>query len=221
MVSHVAAGALVLLTGLLNFINRKGTNAHRKLGLVYVAGMAWIFISALLIITFYRFSAFLLVVGVVSFYAAFTGYRVTKRKNIGEEKWYDWLASGLTALFGAGLLGYGFYVSQTFGFGHPLVILSFLFGFFTALAAFSDLRFFLKPTPDLYKLWWLRQHISAIGGSYIAAITAFAVQNGNLFMPGSDYQWLLWIIPTVIFSPVIAMYQRRYKTRRKYATNPA
>ncbi|MEQ9373700.1 MAG: hypothetical protein RIG68_00855 [Imperialibacter sp.] len=218
LISHASAGALVLLTGLLNFISKKGGNLHKKLGIAYVLGMAWIFVSAILIIAFYRFSAFLMVVGVVSFYATFTGYRVTKRKKLGEHTWVDLSASGLTMAFGIGLVGYGFYVGSVAGFGVSLAILSYIFGFFTAFAAYRDLAFLLKPKEETYKLWWLRQHISAIGGSYIAAITAFAVQNGDRIMGGSQYQWLLWLIPTVIFTPAIIFFQRKFKTRKEHIT---
>ncbi len=217
--SHVLAGALVLITGLLNFIVKKGGLAHRKLGIAYVVGMAWVFVSVVLIVTFYRFSLFLLVVGVLSFYSTYTGFRVTKRKAIGDEKWFDWMASVLSMLFGAGLVGYAVYLSATLGLAAPLTILSFIFGVFSFLNGFQDFRFFMFPRTELHKLWWLQKHISAIGGSYIAAVTAFTVQNGDRLMPGSEYQWLLWILPALLASPVIAVFTRRYapKGRPKLA----
>lgn len=217
LLSHVAAGVLVLLTGFMNFLTAKGSKLHRRIGLLYVAGMSWIFVSALLIISFYRFSPFLLVIAVLSFYATFCGYRVTKRKKPGQERWYDWAASALTSLFGLGLVVYGSLVAFSHGAGQPLAILSWVFGVATAYNAYEDLRLFMKPDEKLFKLWWLDKHIGAIGGSYIAAVTAFAVQNGERLMSDSDYQWLLWIIPAILGAPAIAIFQRRFKTKKRYS----
>lgn len=170
--------------------------------------MWWICISALTIITFYRFSAFLMVISVLTFYASFTGVRVLRRKAIGSEKWYDWMVAILTALFGIGLVGYsGYLVIVTEKY--ILALLCGLFGFFTFQSGLQDWIFYIrKKSKD--KSWWLTQHISAMGGSYIAAVTAFAVQNPNLFMPGSSYQWLLWILPAIIGNFIVRFAIKRH-----------
>lgn len=200
---------MVLLLGLVQMFNRKGGKSHFVVGKIYVAAMWWICASALLIILFYRFSAFLMVIAALTFYSSFTGVRVLKRKIIGKEKWYDWAVTIITACFGIGLFIYAIFVYFNYPGNKVLVFLYLIFGFFTFFNAFQDLRFFVSQTVSI-ELWWLKQHISAMGGSYIAAVTAFAVQNPNLLMPGSAYQWLLWILPAVIGNPIIAKASKKW-----------
>jgi len=209
VISHIVCGGTVLLLGLVQMLRQKGTKGHIALGKIYVGAMWWICLSALGIISFYRFSAFLLVIAVLTFYSSFTGVRVLKRREIGSEKWYDWAVAIITMVIGLGLIGYAVDIIVNHPGNTILALLCTIFGFFTFYNAFSDLRFFVKKQTNS-KLWWLKQHIGAMGGSYIAAVTAFAVQNPDLFMPGSSYQWLLWILPAVIGNPIIAIVSKKW-----------
>lgn len=211
--SHVFSGVTVLILGMINLLNRKGATNHLLIGKIYVGAMWWICLSAALIISFYRFSGFLLVIAVLTFYSTFVGVRVLRRKQPGTERWYDWFVAGLTAAFGISLFGYGIYRFIAVGGFDVFALLCLIFGFFTANAALQDIRFFAtRHLTD--KQWWLRQHIGAMGGSYIAAITAAAVQNGNTLMPDSTYAWTLWLLPTVIGAPIISIASRKHRNRR-------
>jgi uncharacterized membrane protein len=207
--THVVFGVSVLLLGLSISLSKKGTNAHKKMGLFYVISMWIVCFSAFAMIAFIRFSIFLLVIGVLTFYSSYVGYRVLKRKEIGSETWYDWLFASLAFLFGVGLIGYGvslFFKVQEFSI---LGMLSIIFGYLTFSGGKEDLMLFLKKkTPP--KHWWLRQHISAMGGSYIAAITEFGVQNVNKLPIDQSYSWLIWILPAILLSPVISIFKRKY-----------
>lgn len=208
LISHIVCGGTVLFLGLVQILNRKGSKNHVLLGRIYVGAMWWICISAWSIILFYRFSAFLMVIAVLTFYASFTGVRVLHRKAVGAEKWYDWAVATATSLFGVGLMIYSSHL--LFNMNNQILgLLCMLFGLLTASSGIQDLRFFIrKPTVD--KNWWLKQHIGSMGGSYIAAITAFAVQNPNIFMPGSSNQWLLWVLPAAIGNPLFAILSKKW-----------
>ena len=208
LLSHAVSGGIVLLLGLISLLNRKGSSHHIIIGRIYVGTMWWICLSAFLIISFYRFSFFLLVIGVLTFYSSFVGLRVVKRKSSNSDLWYDWLVSIITLLFGLGLFLYGVRSFLTNGEITVFGSLSLLFGALTMLPAYIDLRNFTSKAADK-KLWWLEQHIRALGGSYIAAITAFAVQNGSIFLP-EDFYWLAWILPSLVFSPVLSILRRSY-----------
>lgn len=218
IVSHIVCGASVLLVGLIQMMNRKGGKSHRILGRIYVGAMWWICISAWSIIIFYRFNMFLMVIAALTFYASFSGLRVLKRKTVGTEQWYDWVVAVLTALFGLGLVCFGglsYYQQSASSVG---VFLCLIFGFFTFWGAFQDLRFFVKKNPKT-SLWWLRQHISAMGGSYIAAVTAFAVQNPGLFIQNPSYHWLLWILPSIIGNPILVFtIRKKMRSQKTYST---
>lgn len=206
--SHVFCGALVLLLGLANIIAKKGTRSHVVMGRIYVGSMWWICVSALSIITFYRFSMFLMVIAVITFYTSFVGLRVLRRRKLGSEKWYDWTASILTAAFGVGLLVYALILFLS-GKNEILGILSVVFGGLALNMGFQEIRFFVKANTD-EKKWWLYQHIGAISGSYIAAVTAFAVQNGEA-LGVTNHNWLLWVLPGVIGSVLISITIKKRK----------
>jgi len=212
--THIVFGVSVLILGLFISLSKKGTNVHKKMGLWYVISMWMVCGSAFAMIAFIRFSIFLLVIGVLTFYLSYGGYRVLKRKEIGSETWYDWLFASLAFLFGIGLIGYGvslFFKIQEFSI---LGMLSIIFGYITFSGAKEDLRLFLKKK-NPPKHWWLRQHISAMSGSYIAAVTAFAVQNGDYFLPGFSMNWLFWILPAVIGSPIISRAIKKHFKSKK------
>ncbi len=202
ILNHIIAGGLALLVGLLLMSQRKGGRTHVILGWVYTIAMWIVCLSAFSVIAFYRFSFFLMVIGVLTFYSTFLGVRVTRRRKDGYVAWYDWMASVVTFLFGLGLIGYGTFMALTSGVSNLLFVLSSVFGTFIAIGSFKDLeKFYRKDTSN--RLWWIREHVSAMGGSYIAGVTALAVQNGDIFMKNSAWTWTLWVLPGVIGGLII------------------
>lgn len=210
--SHALAGLLTLLFGTLNLLNKKGGKFHKRIGIAYMLCMGWIFVSALLIIAFIHFNFFLMVIAVFSFYLCFSGYRVLKRKKAGKVKPVDWIAATLTLLFGIYLLGMAVYLLVK---GNMLMgILSILFGFGTANTAWNDIKIFRKTEFD-EKQWWWYHHMQAMCASMIAAVTAFLVQNGGKFFPNFEQQWIFWLLPTVIATPLLTIWIKSY--RKKFA----
>ncbi len=207
--SHIVSGGIALLVGLILMFRPKGTKAHIRLGWIYSFSMFWICASALTIITFYRFSFFLMVIGVLTFYSTFVGIRTTRRKQPGTERWYDWMASIITCLFALGLFGYAIHIFNIAGW-HWVGFLSILFGTFTFANGWTDLVYFYKKKAN-HAQRWLHEHINAMGGSYIAAVTAFAVQNGDAWLPGSSVSWLFWVLPGAIGGIIIARVIKKYK----------
>ena len=167
-------------------------------------------LSAIAIISFYRFSFFLMVIGVLTFYSTFVGVRVTRRKQVGTEQWYDWTAAIITCLFAMGLFGYAIYVFSIAAW-HWVGFLSIVFGVITFSRGWTDLAFYRRKQTD-HPQWWLHNHINAMGSSYIAAVTAFVVQNGDAWMPESSFQWLFWVLPGAIGGTIIGRVIRRYKS---------
>ena len=205
---HVIAGGFTLLVGLVIMLGKKGGKRHIQLGWSYVIAMWVICLSAFSIIAFYRFSFFLMVIGVLTFHFTFVGVRVMRRSKNGTEQWYDWLVSIMTALFGLGLIGYAVHIFLLVGGYHMVSLLSAIFGIGTLATAWKDLKVFIQK-PALPKNWWIEKHISMMGGSYIAAVTALAVQNGTFLLPSPSYSWLLWVMPGVIGGRVISRVIRR------------
>lgn len=206
--THILAGITVLLLGMISFANRKGSKNHILIGRIYVGSMWWICLSGLSLIIIYRFSMFLLVISVMTFYASFSGLRILRRRKTGRAEWYDWVVAVVTGLFGLTLIGYG--ISRIFlDQNYVLALLSGIFGAFASISAMQDIKFFFQKT-KAQNSWWIRQHIGAMGGSYIAAITAFGVQNVHKIPVDASISWLVWILPTIFLAPVLSLFKRRY-----------
>ncbi len=218
--SHVALGAICLVSGFIPMVVKKGGKIHNQSGIIFFWSMFGIFITALLLITFFRFNFFLLVIGVFSFYNCFTGYRVLKRKKPGQQTWIDWTGAIITLIAGLSFWATAiYYLSQGVGLTSYIILLI-LFGFFTSGIAITDIRIFRKNDMD-EKLWWFYHHMGTMGGAYIAAITAFSVQMSATYLSHFEYSWLSWLLPAAIGVPGFSYWRKTYRKKfelRKKAT---
>ena len=210
--THILAGFLCLSAGLLAIVLPKRGRTHRRVGRTFFWSMVYVNVSALLHITLVRWNTFLLVVAVLTFYQIFTGYRVLKRRQPGQQTWIDWTGALVSMVAGLGLLLYGL----TFLGQHTVaVILCGIFGFGTFFFAARDVRWFLQPERITDKMWWFYHHLSSMMGAYMAAVTAFAVNAGAELIASTAYGWLLWLLPTVVLTPLTSYWKRSYQ--RKFA----
>lgn len=208
--THVLSGFLCFALGLLAMISQKGGSLHRMVGKGYLWIMAYLFVSALLILYFVRFNFFLMVIAIFSFYACFSGVRVTKRKVPGSEQWYDWLAAILLLTAGIGLAVFG-----VLGFWrgeYALTILSAVFGWLAISSSIKDIRVF-RETERENRMWWWFSHMSSMLGSYIALITASMVNNMPKLLPDFQFQWIFWILPTIVVVPIMVIWMRSYRLK--------
>lgn len=211
--SHVISGTLVLGLGLLIVSIAKGSKTHVRLGWAYVFAMSWVCLSAFTSLIFINFSLFLMVIGILTFNSTFQELRVIRRASSFRAKWFDFLVSSLVLFSGIGLFTYAIYLLVNHPTQYVLAGLSTVFGVFVGIGAFKDLRFYLGTKPQ-DQHWWLYQHIGSMGGSYIAAITAFAVQNGNLFSISGSMYWLPWVLPGIIGSIILNRVIGKYRTKK-------
>jgi hypothetical protein len=91
-------------------------------------------------------------------------------------------------------------------------ILGIGFGFLLARDAFTDIRQYRRPSTDRH--WWIYYHIERMLASYMAAVTAFMVQNVGRRLP-MELGWTAWVAPALIGVPGIAYWTWTY--RKKFA----
>jgi uncharacterized membrane protein len=209
---HIAAGSTAFLMAPLALATAKGGKAHRRWGKIYFWAMAVVGSTAL-VLALYRPILFLALVAVFSFYAAFSAYRVLFRKNLprGEKvAWPDWVAAILTfaSSFALALLG-----AVKPALVRNLSIPAILFGLIGMWLAAKSMWQFLHPPKE--KMFWWYEHLGNMLVSYIAAWTAFSVTTIGPLVHGG---WVIWVLPTVIGSPAIALTTAYYK--RKFAPGP-
>ena len=106
---HIAAGASSFLLAPVALATAKGGKQHRRWGKVYLWSMGVVAATALPM-ALYRPVLFLALVAVFSFYLAFSGFRVTRLKELargGSATPIDWIAAVMTFVASACLAGFG------------------------------------------------------------------------------------------------------------------
>ncbi len=211
---HIAAGFIALVTGLIPMFANKGGKAHVLWGKVYFWAMFVVALTALLRFQMKINLIFLSGIAIFSFYNTFTGVRLIQRKESQKASSLDYFASILAMACAFMMLYFAWFAFQK---GNTFFSVLFpIFGTFVFILAYEDLRVFMgkkviddegKPVPIKY---WFQNHISRMGGSYIATVTAFLVVNNPPYIPGL----VVWIAPGVIGGFIIARVRRSY--HKKY-----
>jgi uncharacterized membrane protein len=213
---HIACGVVAFVCAPVALATAKGGRTHRRFGKIYFWGMAGVGVTAL-ILSLALPIYFLAMVSVFSFYSAFAAYRVLYLKDMykgARPKAVDWLAAVVTALSSALLFLMGFlqpvlmHVGVVRIAGHAVSIVSVVFGFIGMRMGLSSIHGFLKPSGE--KMFWWFDHMQGMIASYIAAMTAFSAVNlTHWFGP----VWWVWLWPTIIGVPAIAIWTAYYKKK--------
>lgn len=203
---HVFSGALALLVGLFAMLQRKAKGKHTQFGKWYAIFMYCCCASALAL-SILKWNTFFVAIGFFTFYLVFSGQQAIKFWRLTEEyspKTKDYI------------LNMVFFAMAFFMVIYPLfnmwkqqeiyVSVLMIFGLIMVSMVFQDFRILREKKHFFPKQKiWLSRHISFISGSYIAAVTAFLVNNITLPIP-----WVTWILPTVVGSILIAIQQKKY-----------
>jgi uncharacterized membrane protein len=213
IIAHVVLGCVALLVGPLAMATRKGGRWHINWGRIYYQVMMAVMASAIILSITRRFVFFLVAVTVLSFYSTFTGVRCLKQKGKHAANvrgtWLDWFTTGAVALAGLGTIAYGLFFP---GVGSTMKTLALIFGVLITWNAAEDIVRYVRPSKD--PQWWLYYHISRMMGSYIAAVTAFAVNQVGPRVP-PDMQLWVWIGPSLLLTPLIIGWQSYYRRAAK------
>jgi uncharacterized membrane protein len=200
---HVFAGAITLITGLIVFIAKKGGSLHRKIGRYYYFAMTIVFITSIYV-SLLKDNIFLLLVGFFSYYLVYTGIKYHKTRVVHATSPNDYIRVIFFSLcFLAMLVIAAIAILKT---NYALGIVLLVFGSIGSRLAYLDIQFFLLKKKREKENSWMKDHIGRMTGSYIAAFTAFAVNNIH-FLP----TLAIWLFPTVLGTMVIIYYNRKYK----------
>lgn len=214
LVVHVMAGFVALFVAPGAMLARKGSHWHRRWGKVFVGAMSVVAASALFL-ALAGGDTFLSLVAIFSFYLAFSGWRVLRRKRLvsGDRPptldlgvtLVTLLASGSLALYGVWQIAAG----SSFG------AVAVAFGALGCTLSGRDLRNMIHPPQE--KRWWWFVHMVNMLAAYIATVSAFSAVNFDFLPP-----LVQWLWPTVVGTPAIfawvTYYKRRFASRE--AANP-
>lgn len=205
---HIFAGFTALTTGLVPMFSKKGSKIHTTWGTVYYWAMFLVAVTALIRFQMNLRLIFLAGIAIFSFYNTFTGVRYIRRKSNQKPEFIDWFGAILMV---TGSLIMLYFAYRAFKIDNSSSVLFAIFGSFMFLLAFEDLQVFvgskqINNDVPLQTRYWFQNHISRMGGSYIATVTAFLVVNNPPQIPGL----VVWIAPGVIGGFIIARTRRFY-----------
>lgn len=210
LILHIVGGSVGLLTGMLNILRKKGDKNHQLIGKVFFISMLSTGTSSL-VLSYLHPNYFLLMVGVFTLYMVISGqrYLLLKKKDKADSKLIEWTITILMLVAGLLFVGIGLITllkSNLFG----LVFLS--FGGLGLLFVRQDFKNYNNKTT--LENFWLLAHLQRMTGSFIAALTAFLVVNANNF-PYLIPSFVYWLLPTLILTPLIIQWSRKYEIKKK------
>ncbi len=201
LVLHIACGSIALFSVPVALLTAKGRANHVRAGRVYAVAMTGVFVAALPLAVITA-NLFLLLVAVFSFYMVFAGWRFA-RNHRGRPQWVDWAAAAIMTLTGLGMWGYSAALGLSGDSQWTTMAVYGAIGLFIGLA---DVQFHRSPSVRGGRR--VARHLTNMLGATIATITAVMVVNVD-----TNPEWLAWILPTVVITPLIVWWNIRVVRR--------
>ena len=194
---HIAAGSVALLSAASALLTEKGKKFHVLIGKAYFWSMVIIFLTALPM-SIITGNVFLFLIAIFSFYLAFSGMRFAKNRT-GVPTLVDLIAVNLMLLSGIGMwiLAIIFFIDNDSQF-----ITLIVFGFLALFLGYGDFQTFKNQTAIGKER--IAKHLTNMMGATIAVVTAVLVVN-----PPTNPEWVWWILPTVLITPVIFWWNKK------------
>jgi fluoride ion exporter CrcB/FEX len=205
---HIGSGFVALVVAPLAMLVRKGGDAHRRWGKLFVYAMAVVVVSAV-VLGIATENLLMAMVALFSFHMVASGYRSLYLKKLHEGQKparADVLIQGTAALVNGGLFLWAVSLMML-GLRFQKVVIFLVFGAVGLIMVFANFNRFYKRSHD--KQEWLYGHMTGFLGGYIATVSAFSAVTLDMIQP----VWLQWLWPTIIGSPLIAYWVRYYKAR--------
>lgn len=208
---HVIFGSISLVSGLINLISKKSGSKHVLVGRIFTYSMIVTALSSLFL-SIIHLNYFLFIVGIFTLYLLITANRYIllrlQSKN-QKAKLFDWIISFMMLIAGIIFIVFGTYnLIKTNIFGIVFIV----FGSIGLNYVRIDFKNYRGNNQE--KKYWILEHLQRITASYIAALTAFLVQN-TMYIPFDIPNFLYWLIPTFVLTPFIIKWSREIIIKSK------
>jgi len=210
---HIASGFTAFFVAPVALLTRKGSDIHRRWGRIYFWAMTSATLTSM-VVAAYRPNLFLFLIGVFSFYFAFSGYRALLRQRLNGKRraaMLDWSVAAIALLASLSMIVWGSGLLSPERLRLNLVLM--VFGTVGVLTAGFDLVKFWHPSTN--KNAWFIDHMSGMVASYIAAVSAFAVVNLTFLPP-----LVRWLGPTAIGAPLLVFWVNHYRRQFRLGKRP-
>ena len=194
---HIAAGSVAFLSAASALLTEKGKKFHVLIGKAYFWSMVIIFLTAIPM-SIITGNVFLFLIAIFSFYLAFSGMRFAKNRT-GVPTRVDLIAVNFMFLSGIvmWILAIIFFIDSDSQF-----ITLIVFGFLALFLGYGDFQTFKNQTAIGKER--IAKHLTNMMGGTIAVVTAVLVVN-----PPANPEWVWWILPTFLITPVIFWWNKK------------
>lgn len=204
--THAFFGYVVFVTGVFQYIAKKGGKTHRRIGWIYF--LSWIGLVASgavlgsIMITF---------LGLFGFYYALSAVRYAQERKI-PMKLFDKIQHILGVLCGLFILFFAYVMYKNGNISFAIIFL--VFGSIFSFNAFQDVQqsVLKKELSERksHRMHWFIEHFTRMTISFIAALTAFSsIQNVTGIVVAN------WLWPTVVGTLCLVFLTRKYRTQFK------
>jgi hypothetical protein len=208
---HIAGGTAGLIAGAIAASVKKGSKVHNGSGKVYFYGMLMASLAALVVSWLpNHHNLFLFAVGGFTLYMISSGYRVIYLKRQLKISATPFTALDYAIAFFAVAFGGFLVMIAILGLkdGNTFGIVPAVFG--GICLNYARLDYLLFTGKKALKTTWISNHITRMMGALIATYTAFLVVNVHI-----QQNWILWLLPTVIGSVLIARFLKQFAPKQK------
>ena len=194
---HILAGSVALVSAALALSTEKGKKFHVLISKAHFWSMVIIFLTAIPM-SIITGNVFLFLIAIFSFYLAFSGMRFAKNRT-GVPTLVDLIAVNFMLLSGIGMwiLAIIFFIDSDSQF-----ITLIVFGFLALFLGYGDFQTFKNQTAIGKER--IAKHLTNMMGGTIAVVTAVLVVN-----PPANPEWVWWILPTVLITPIIFWWNKK------------
>ena len=194
---HILAGSVALLSAASALSTEKGKKFHVLIGKAYFWSMVIIFLTAIPM-SIITGNVFLFLIAIFSFYLAYSGMHFAKNRT-GVPTRVDLITVNFMLLSGIGMwiLAIIFFIDNDSRF-----ITLTVFGFLALFLGYGDFQTFKNQTAIGKER--IAKHLTNIMGGTIAVVTAVLVVN-----PPANPEWVWWILPTVLITPIIFWWNKK------------
>lgn len=204
---HVASGGIALISASVAISVKKGRRVHNLVGRIYFIAMMGVAVTAVPV-AIIRPNAMLFLVALFSSYMAYVGWRFGRQSRLKQETKpiVEWAMVVVAVI----MVGYGLFSVIT---GTPMGWVVVAFGGIGLQFAITDLKV-AKIKLDFANR--IAAHLQHMLGGTIATVTAVLVQQVVTRMEtGDPWAVAVWLAPTVIITPTIAMWSRQVLKTKK------
>ena len=197
LIIHILSGLIALCSSALAISTEKGKKIHVLSGKAYFWAMVSIFLTGIPM-SIIASNVFLFLIAIFSFYFAFSGLRFARNRK-GVPTLVDLIAVNFMLLSGIGMwiLAIIFFIDNDSQF-----ITLIVFGFLALFLGYGDFQTFKNQTAIGKER--IAKHLTNMMGGTIAVVTAVLVVN-----PPSNPEWVWWILPTVLITPIIFWWNKK------------